>query len=273
MSFQNKGHGPLDYQPCRYDGSPMTFRGPRADIAPGHVLCLGGTETFGKFAPEPFPVLLEKRLGRQVVNMGAVNAGVDLMLHDPAIRAVIATAGAVVLQVPGAANLSNRFFTVHPRRNDRFVKASTMLRTIYRRVDFTEFHFTRHMLHRLHEQSADRFAIVVEELRAAWRARMIRLLEGIAAPVHLVWLSRRAPSDEASVEDGPGADPLFVTEDMLQELDPLCASVSICLQPRDRRSPASRGLFFGNGEEAAARLVPGPEEHDRVATMLAGVLE
>ena len=145
-----------------------------------------------------------------------------------------------------------------------------MLRTIYREVDFTEVHFTRHMLHRLHEHSADRFAIVVEELRAAWRARMTRLLEGIAAPVHLLWLSRRAPSDGASPQDGPGADPLFVTEEMLTELEPLCASVSICLQTRDRRSPAARGLFFGKGEEGAARLMPGPEDHDRVAAMLAG---
>jgi len=272
MSFQNTGHGPLDYQPCRYDGSSMTFRGPKAEIAGGHVLCLGGTETFGKFAPEPFPVLLEKRLNRPVVNMGAVNAGVDLVLHDPAIRAAINTAGAVVLQVPGAANLSNRFFTVHPRRNDRFVKASTRLRTIYRCVDFTEFHFTRHMLHRLHDRSADRFAIVVEELRAAWQARMFRLLEGIEAPVHLLWLSRRAPSDETSLQDAPGSDPLFVTEEMLTELKPLCASVNICLQTRDRRNPAARGLFFGRGEEAAARLMPGPEDHDRVAAMLVGVM-
>lgn len=271
MSFQNTGHGPLDYQPCRYDGSPMTFRGPRSDMPQGHVLCLGGTETFGKFVAEPFPALLAQRLGRPVVNMGAVNAGVDLMLHDPAIRAAIGRAGAVVLQVPGAANLSNRFFTVHPRRNDRFVKASTMLRTIYRDVDFTEVHFTRHMLRKLHERSADRFAIVVEELRAAWRARMARLLDGISAPVHLLWLSRRAPSD-APPEEELGPDPLFVTEAMLEELGPHCASVSICLQTRDRRSPAKRGLFYGRGESAAARLLPGPDDHDRVAAMLANSL-
>jgi len=274
MSYQKTGHGPLDYQPCRYDGSPMTFRGPCAEIVEGHVLCLGGSETFGKFVPEPFPALLEQRLGQPVVNLGAMNAGVDLLLHDPAIRSAIDRAGAVVLQVPGAANLSNRFFTVHPRRNDRFVKASTMLRTIYREVDFTEFHFTRHMLNALRRRSQDRFAIVVEELRVAWRARMARLLEGIAAPVHLLWLSRRAPSDDlADGEAGLGFDPLFVDEAMLAGLEPMAASVSICILPQDARRPDMRGLFYGRGEDAAARLMPGAEEHDRVAAMLAGVLQ
>ena len=51
-----------------------------------------------------------------------------------------------MIQVSGAQNLSNRFHAVHPRRNDRFLRASTLLKTIYRDVDFTEFNFTRHLL-------------------------------------------------------------------------------------------------------------------------------
>lgn len=272
MSYVKAGHRPLDYQPCRYDGSPMTFRGPRAEFDQGFVLCLGGSETFGKFSPDPYPDLLAKRLGRQVVNMGAMNAGIDLMLHDPAIRDAVARAGVVVVQVPGAANLSNRFFSVHPRRNDRFVKASTMLRTVYREVDFTEFHFTRHMLTSLRRRSEDRFMIVVEELRAAWRARMALLLDRIGVPVHLLWLSRRAPGDDPVDAEGLGFDPLFVEADMLAGLDSLAASVSICVLPEDARKPAARGMFFGRGEGAAAQLMPGPEDHDRVAEMLATVL-
>lgn len=272
MSYAKAGHGPLDYQTCRYEGSPMTFRGPKAEPGEGFVLCLGGSETFGKFATEPYPDLLARRLGQPVVNMGATNAGIDLLLHDPAVRNAQHHAGAVVLQVPGAANLSNRFFSVHPRRNDRFVKASTMMRTIYREVDFTEFHFTRHMLTALRRRSEDRFMIVVEELRAAWRARMATLLDRMDAPVHLLWLSHRAPGDDPLDEDGLGYDPLFVDDDMLAELEPKAASVSICILQQDARSPTARGLFFGRGEEAAARLMPGPEDHDRVAATLAAAM-
>lgn len=273
MSYQKTGPGPLDYQPCRYEGSSMTFRGPRTDWQKGGIVFLGGSETFGKFAARPYPGLLAERLDRPVVNLGAMNAGLDLMLYDPAIRRFLSTAGAVVLQVPGAANLSNRFFTVHPRRNDRFVKASTMLRTIYREVDFTEFHFTRHMLNALCRRSQDRFSIVVEELRAAWRARMARLLDGIDVPVHLLWLSRRAPSEAPMPEQGLGVDPLFVDGAMLAELEPKAASISLCLLPEDSRTPAERGMIHGRGEDAAARLMPGPEDHARVAEMLTAVLQ
>jgi hypothetical protein len=66
----------------------------------------------------------------------------------------------------GAQNLSNRLYTVHPRRNDRFLRASGILRTIYRDVDFTEFHFTRHMLDHLRCLSEDRFDIV--RTNCAW---------------------------------------------------------------------------------------------------------
>ncbi len=272
MSYAQAGHGPLDYQPCQYDGSPMTFRGPRASFERPFVLCLGGSETFGKFVPEPFPDLLAAALRRRVVNMGAMNAGVDLLLHDPAIQTAIHRAEAVVLQVPGAANLSNRFFTVHPRRNDRFLAASTMLRTIYREVDFTEFHFTRHMLTRLKALSEERFSIVVHELRQAWRARMAQLLGRIEVPVHLLWLSHRGPSEDPPCDEGLGYDPLFVDDMMVEALAPQAASTTIALLPEASRPPAGRGLHFGRGEEKAATLMPGPADHVRVAEQVAAVL-
>ena len=78
-----------------------------------------------------------------------------------------ANAQVTVIQILGAHNMSNRFYTVHPRRNDRFLRASPMLRGIYHDVDFTEFNFTRHMLSRLREISEERFALVVEELKTA----------------------------------------------------------------------------------------------------------
>ena len=272
MSFARVGPEALDYKPCRYEGSAMTFRGPKARFEEGLVLCLGGSETFGKFVTDPFPDRLARRIGRPVVNMGAVNAGVDLILHDEAIKAALAKASAVVLQVPGAANLSNRFFTVHPRRNDRFVKASTMMRTIYREVDFTEFHFTRHMLSALKARSEDRFAVVVEELRAAWSARMGLLLSRIDVPVHLLWVSRRAPADGPPPGAELGDDPLFVDQAMLSALEPMVSSVTICCLPPDQRAPRERGMMHGRGEEQAARLMPGPSDHDRVSALLAARL-
>jgi len=84
-----------------------------------------------------------------VVNLGVLNAGLDVLSSDPAIVAALGQAEAAVLQITSAHNMTNRFYKVHPRRNDRFLKASSVLRTIYPEVDFTEFHFTRHLLSHL----------------------------------------------------------------------------------------------------------------------------
>jgi len=266
------GMSALDYQPCQYPGSVTTFRGPKTDMDGPFVLCLGGSETFGKFSHDPFPGRLGDRLGRQVVNMGAMNAGVDLFLHDGAVKSAIARAEAVVLQVPGAANMSNRFFTVHPRRNDRFLTASTMLQTVFREVDFTEFHFTRHMLSALKRRSVERFSVVVEELRTAWVARMAQVIRRIEVPVHLLWLAHRAPSDMGPRGGDLGYDPLFVTATMLDEVAPLADSLTVSIWDDDGQPPGLRGLAFGRGEEAAANVMPGPADHEQVSRALAALL-
>ncbi|EPX82368.1 hypothetical protein Salmuc_04093 [Salipiger mucosus DSM 16094] len=154
----------------------MLFRGPRRSLDESYVAFLGGTETYGRFVAAPFPALAEQRLDRVCVNLGAVNAGPDLYLNDAGALDVAARAELCVVQMMSAQNMSNRFYGVHPRRNDRFLRASEGLQALYPEVDFTEFHFTRHMLGRLREVSAERFAQVTEELRQAWMARMTQLL-------------------------------------------------------------------------------------------------
>ncbi|NKX42980.1 DUF6473 family protein [Roseicyclus persicicus] len=267
MSFEQRGPLPLDYQPVSYPGSVLRFRGPGHALEPPYVLCLGGTETFGRFIPLPYATQLDAALPAAVVNMGVMNAGLDVLMHDPAIRAATAGAAAVVLQVTGAQNMSNRFYAVHPRRNDRFVKATAILRTVYRDVDFTEFHYTRHLLTHLRALSADRFGIVEAELRTAWVARMKGFLGRTAAPVHLMWLSRRAPGD-APPAGGLGADPVLVTAAMLEEVTPLAASLTVAVAPPAEGPAATRGMFYAPREEAAARALPGPEAHDLAAALL-----
>ena len=77
---------------------------------------------------------------------GICSAGVDVFCADETVLSACNDARAVVFQVMGAHNLSNRYYTVHPRRNDRFLKASALMRNQFPEIDFTEFHFTRHLL-------------------------------------------------------------------------------------------------------------------------------
>ena len=181
MAYAFQGEEALDYMPCRYGRSRLLFRGPRRDVSGRYAVVLGGIESYGRYIPEPYPMLLEAGLELPVVNLGCPSTGPDAWLNDPGVMEIVSRAVVTVVQVPGAADLTNRLYAVHSRRNDRFLQASPVLQAIYRGVDFTDFSFTRHMLRSLFEAGPERFALVADELRAAWHARMAALLARASA--------------------------------------------------------------------------------------------
>jgi hypothetical protein len=186
MAFEHPGTLVPELLSCRYGASRMVFRGPRARLDAPYVAALGGAETYGSHVADPWPALLARRIGRGVANLGAPHAGPDLWLRDPALIDVAAAAEIRVVQVTGAINLSNPFYLVHPRRNDRFVAATPALRRLFPEVDFTEFHFTRHLAFGLCRRDPVRFAEVAAALTATWEGRMRALLEAIGRPTILL---------------------------------------------------------------------------------------
>ena len=265
MSFESLSISSVDYQPCRYGKSKVDFRGPKCDLSKPYVAFLGGTHTYGKFVDMPFVSQIGARLDLGCANFGIANAGVDVMVSDPLLRYAAANAEATVIEVVSPRNMSNRFYSVHPTRNVRFVKPSKLLQAIYREIDFSEFHFTKHMLSALHKTSDARFETVVEELKQAWVARMTLLLKQIPGPVVLLWLSDRAP--EAPTAD-LGLDPWFVDPQMLDAVRPMVAGVVEVATPR---SPASQELV--DLDPTATEGVLGPEVHVQAAGALLPVLE
>ncbi len=272
MAYQNLGEGALDYFPCRYGKSKLTFRGPRRRLDGHYYAVLGGSETYGKFVARPYAALAEEHSGTKVVNLGTMNAGVDVYVGDQAVMEACAGAAATVLQIGGAQNMSNRFYAVHPRRNDRFLRASNLLKTIYREVDFTEFNFTRHLLGRLKEISPEKFAMVEQELKEAWVARMKTLVSKIESPVVLLWLADHSP-DEATCCTVDGSDPLFVDRQMLQEVMPYAANtVEVVVDPREIEA-GFQALVYPEMESLAARGMLGTVAHEKAAAALVAVLD
>ncbi|WP_412504631.1 DUF6473 family protein [Roseovarius sp. SYSU LYC5161] len=268
MAYERMGAAALDYQPCRYPGSKLLFRGPRRRLDGAYAACLGGTETYGKFIADPWPALLERDTGLTCVNFGWPNAGVDVFLNDTGVLRAATGARLVILQVPGAQNLSNRFYKVHPRRNDRFLRARGPLRAAYPEVDFTEFHFTRHLLGRLQARSANRFAPVLAELQELWCARMRLLLRRLDVPVVLLWLSGRAPGHGS---DSPGLshDPAFVTREMLADVRRFSAG---CVEVLATRPPAQGASRVTGLDNIAALQLPDAAAHRRAAAALVPVV-
>lgn len=272
MAYALPSEGALDYFPCHYGTSNLSFRGPRRALDRPYVVFLGGNETFGKFIPDPFPDLVEEEIGLGAVNLGFSNAGLDLYLNEPALPEIATRAEAVVLQVMGAANLSNRYYTVHPRRNDRFLGPTPLLKTLFRDVDFTDFTFTRHMLFALHERSADRFEVLADELRATWLLRMKELLNRLPPRTLLLWLADQPPPAilrRANLRH----DPLLVDAAMMAEIRPAARLYLEAITKPEARGKNLSGMCFSPAEAQAAAVVPGPAVHRDVARLLAQALE
>ena len=272
MSFDVLGPGPLDYLPCRYGHSRLLFRGPRRNLDAPYVAFIGGTEIYGKFIAKPLPTLVEEALGVTCVNFGQLNAGVDVFAHDPFVMEAATAADVTVVQILGAAHMTNRFYTVHPRRNDRFVEASTLLKTIYRDVDFADFHFNRHMLLELRTVSEERFAAVREELQAAWLARMQLMLRQIKGKTVLLWMSARTPEDDQVKITDLGADPLFVTRDMIDQIRPQATALVEVVASQAALAAGTEGMVFGELDAPAAAEILGPMVHDEAAVALTAAL-
>ena len=247
----------------------MTFRGPRRSLERPYVVFLGGNETYGKFIPDPFPDLVEEEIGFGAVNLGIPNAGPDVYLNEPSLMDLAQGAEAVVVQVLGAGNQSNRYYTVHPRRNDRFLGPSPLLRALYRDVDFTEFSFTRHMLTTLHDHSAEKFQILAEDLRATWRQKMEALLKQLPERTLLLWLSDRAPPAK---ETGLSHDPLLLDADLVASVRPLVRTYVEAVEKPDQRGRSLSGMAFARSESQAAARMPGPEVHRDLSRLLSNAL-
>jgi hypothetical protein len=269
MTYDALGPGALDYLPCRYGTSKLLFRGPRRDLDTPYLAFIGGTETYGKFIEEPFPTRVEKIIGTTCANFGFPNAGIDVFAHDPFVVNAARKAKITVIQVLGAQNMTNRFYAVHPRRNDRFVSASQLLSTIYREVDFADFHFTKHMLNRLLVVSPDRFETVRAELQQAWLARMRLILGQIKGKTILLWLADHEPkSNEAMDDQTLGSDPLFVTREMIDEIAQHATKVVEAVASKDVISAGTDGMVFSQMEAMAAAEMMGPIAHEEAADAL-----
>jgi hypothetical protein len=267
MAYQNAGENVLNYFPCRYGKSKLLFRGPKKDLSEDYVAFVGGTETYGKFVGTPFTELVSAGLQMTTVNLGCVNAGTDVFISDESIMEICAKAKVTVLQVSGAQNMSNRFYAVHPRRNDRFLRSSTLLNTIFREIDFTDFNFTRHLLTALETTSEEKFAMVRQELKDAWVGRMRVMLQKMPGQVVLLWLSDHELDDAEKCKRIMG-DPLFVDRDMIEQIRPLVKTVVEVVGSPEEIEEGYDLMNFSDLDAPSAREMLGSIVHMKAANAL-----
>lgn len=276
MTYDILGPGALDYLPCQYGTSQLTFRGPKRVLEAPYVAFIGGTQTFGKFIEQPFPLRVEHLTGVTSVNFGQVGAGLDVFARDAVVQGAAHGARVTVVEVLGAANMNNPLYKVHHRRNDRFVWAAKDLRDLYPEVDFAQFNFTHHMLRDLFRLDSVRFEQVLQRLQRVWVRRMNRFLSHLKSPVVLVWFrgpeENVDPADEWSAKIGRG--PAFITQSMVDALDEgVGGLVEVLPEVKRGEAGSEQGLVFNPLEEAAARAVASPAQHQAAADALRPILD
>jgi Domain of unknown function (DUF6473) len=271
MMLLQAGAGALDYSPCRYGTSRPLFRGPERDLSRPYLAMLGGTATFGKYVPTPYPELVEKALGLPVANLGGLSAGPDFYLSDPATLAIAARARGVVVQITGAEAMTNPFYSVHSRRNDRVLAASPVLRALFPELDLTDVHFTRHLLLVLQRADSVRFRSVITGLKANWLARMRDLLGKLPPRRVLLWFADTPPPVSA-VELDSTTGPLFVDAGMLAELGPGISDLIQAVPSAAAKAEDAARMLCAETEMPQARSLPGLAAHAEVAAALCPAL-
>lgn len=262
----------FDYDTYVFGRTHQVFRGPMPDLRRPYIVSIGAAHTFGRFTNHPFPSLVEQDMGCPVVNFGADGMGPEFFLNDPDILHVINGARLCIVEVMSARAMSNRMYTVHRRRNERFVQPSGLLRGLYPDVDFREFAVVQGMLRRLNAIAPDRFRLLQNEIQNAWIARVQSLLNAIEVPKILFWFAGREPDDKPPIDsnqmrwkypqfvDGPMIDTVMSFADRYVE------SISTVGLPQDLTQAGKPVLFQPAGEPITRNIdLPSPEMHLQAA--------
>lgn len=271
MSYERQGGASLDYQRWSPHGGRLALRGPRPDLSAPYVAFVGGSEFFAPFVSRPLAARVEARLGLCCLNMGAEHAGVEAFVRDEAVLALAAEAGAVVIQAMGVQYLSNRYYKVHPRRNDRIIGGTPTLMRLFPEVDFTAYHFTNHLLGDLQACSPERFGLVLEDLRGTWRKRMDELRARMRGPIYLLWLADHPP-EEAGGICPLQRRPFGLTRAMLDALAQEGVHVVEAVASPAAMARGYEGMVLRDEDLAMSRHHFGPFVFEEAAEALAPIL-
>ena len=266
----------FDYDMYRFGRSRQIFRGPQPDLRGHYIASIGGSYTFGRFTDSPFPTLLGDELGLTSLNLGADGAGAGFFLGDPEVKQAASNARLCVVQIMSASSISNRMFTVRPRRNLRLHEVSELMYGVFPEVEFERFAFVRPMLNYLEKLDPERFKLVENEMKNAWIGRTQTLLSSLQTRTILFWFARRDPEEPAPEIDGDPtstAYPEYVDRAMIDTVKQVSDAYVECVTssglPQDLKVDGRTVLYKPTGMPIDEnREYPSPEMHLAAANAL-----
>lgn len=243
------------------------FRGPLPPLDAPFIACIGGAQTFGRFAVDPYPAQLSRALGVPCLNLGLGGAGPRFALSPPVLQ-LLARARLVVVQMFSGRSASNALFDNTDGRNfgrvvgtDAWMSFEQFLEELMQRAD-------RPLLERTVAETRDDYTFAMESLARA-----------IPAPKVLLWLSRRRPAYRIDWSTPWGVlahYPQLVDQDVVDRLKPghdayvECVGEAGLPQRLWPSEVAVDGTQRGADGWLENRYYPPPELHEQCAELLLG---
>lgn len=220
----------VDYQFYQFSQlSNIGFRGPPLSVADldggNYFTTIGAAQTLGVYVPEPYPVLLSRRLGLPALNLalGGVNAG--FYADTPFLIEQANRGRFVVLQV----------MTARTERNTRMVPHGISLVRDLKRGDVE---IPEVVWQRVLDEEPESAAIYVAENLRSWHDAYKRLFAQLTVPVILFYFSYK-PDDEAvdfsarTLESFYGHFPQFVDIKDVRQIAARCDGYAECRSDRN----------------------------------------
>ncbi|MEM1163383.1 MAG: DUF6473 family protein [Pseudomonadota bacterium] len=263
----------FDYKLYRFGRSRQVFRGPQPDLRGKYVSFLGGSSTFGRYVDVPYSQIIGQELSITALNLGSEGAGPGFFLSDPEVLRTASSSTVCVVHAMCATALSNRMFSVRPRRNRRIHAVSDLLIGIYPEVDFHRFSFVNALLRHLEAIDDNRFKLVMNEMKNAWIGRTQTLLSSLECKTVLLWFSQRAPEDPEHDPEDPANYPHCVDRAMIDAVKGAADGYVECVTsvglPQDLTVDGNAVLFKPSGEPINHNnSFPSPHMHQAAAELL-----
>lgn len=271
LGYQRSDAHIIDYQLYELPGVHGAFRGPPIRTSE-YIACVGAAQTFGRFAPLPFPALISRCLGIEALNLGRGGAGPGFHLSCPTLMTYINRARLVIVQIFSARSQSNSLFTVSGER----------VRGI-NRVDGSEASADQFYTW-LMRQDRELASRIINETRTNYVSAMTELLEAINAPKILLWFSVRRPEYEERRElplarlfgDFPQLVNRAMVEELRDHVDIYVECVSQRGLPQPILDPSGSPTCvqdislstLGVVVKTENRYYPSPEMHEDAAALL-----
>ncbi|MEM9009989.1 MAG: DUF6473 family protein [Pseudomonadota bacterium] len=272
IGYQIVDRRAFDYQLWYIADGEISLRGPKKTLpkAPDLVFT-GAAQTFGRFAPDPFPSQVARMAEVSYLNLGISGAGPEYYLQRPFLLDMVRSGRVHLLQLMSARSVSAGIFKCGrnngvleflsgPLKGEKLLAANA-----YRKLR--------------HKYGADALAEQVAAVQARWVEVTGEMLAALPMTTYLVWVSTAEMDANLRDDLSMGDFPHFVTAEMVERAAAGTAGIIDCTfgaayhQPlTDQISGEMADIFdhqqFPGRPEAIRSFntyYPSPAHHDLIA--------